>query len=1012
MQIARSSINNPIATWIVILTCLFGGVVGFFSLGRLEDPAFTIKTATVVTLYPGATADEVAHEVTEKLESEIQKMSEVDKIESVNTPGLSLIKVDMKKTISSGALPAVWTKLRARVDDAAPSLPDAAYTPFVNDRYGDVFGIYFAVTAPGFTDRERHELATFIRRELLSVTGVADVALSGLPDEAIYVQPDLDLTANLGVPPAVIGQHIATANALAEAGRANGIRINRPDGSNTVAEIQNLTVGVNGKLVRLADIATVERSRVADPALIIRHDGVEAFTVGVAGVQTENIVEVGHRVDQKLAELQSSIPAGVELSPIYQQHLIVDEASNAFLINLTMSVAIVIAVLAAAMGWRAAIVVGSTLLLTVTGTVLMMSIFSIEMERISLGALIIAMGMLVDNAIVIAEGMQTDMARGKSSRDAAHDTANKTQIPLLGATVIGIMAFAGIGLSPDETGEFLFSLFAVIGLSLMLSWILAITVTPLLGHYFFKVGSGGDGDAYDGLMFRMFASVLGVAIRLRWLVIILLVALTAVCFAGFGSLKQQFFPSSNTPLFFIHYKLAQGTKIQETSEDLKLIETWLAEQDEVTAMTTFVGEGASRFMLTYPTEDPNISYGQIIVRVDELDNIAPLSARAEAFARENLPQGEFRTKRLLFGPGDGNPIQLRISGPDPDELRRLSQEAMAVMTQASDKLTGLRTDWRERETAIIPLFSEDRARTAGITRSDMAEVLLFATDGIPSGVFRDSDRQLPIYVRVDPDDPSVLLDQLIYSDTADQFVPLAQVSDGFDFEMQDTLIHRRNRVPTLTVAGDVTPDATAASVHSAIRDAVEAIPLPLGYKMEWGGEHEDSARAQASLARQLPLSLLVMVLISVFLFNALRQPLIIWLLVPMSVNGVVIGLSLTGLPFSFTALLGLLSLSGMLIKNGIVLVEEIDLVRETGKPLREAIIKASVSRMRPVTLAAATTILGMLPLLTDQFFQSMAVTIMGGLAFASILTLIAAPVFYYVLFSRDAKREEPVPEPA
>ncbi|MCL6285126.1 efflux RND transporter permease subunit [Ruegeria sp. 2012CJ41-6] len=1012
MQIARFSINNPIATWIVILTCLFGGIVGFFSLGRLEDPAFTIKTATVVTLYPGATADEVAREVTENIESEVQKMSEVDKITSVNTPGLSVVKVDIKKHFPSSALPAVWTKLRARVDDATPFLPDGANPPYVNDRYGDVFGIYFAVTAPDFTDRERHELATFIRRELLAVKGVADVALSGLPEEAIYVQPDLDLTANLGVPPAVIGQNIATANALADAGRANGIRINRPDGSNTVEEIQNLTIGVNGELVRLADVASVERSRVADPTLIIRQDGVEAFTVGVAGIQTENIVEVGYRVDQRLAELRSSIPAGVELSPIYQQHLIVDEASNAFLINLAMSVVIVIVVLALAMGWRAAIVVGTTLLLTVTGTILMMSIFSIEMERISLGALIIAMGMLVDNAIVIAEGMQTDMARGKSSRDAAANSADKTQIPLLGATVIGIMAFAGIGLSPDDTGEFLFSLFAVIGLSLMLSWILAITVTPLLGHYCFKIGSGGESDAYDAPMFRIFASVLGAAIRVRWLVIVSLVALTAVCFAAFGSVKQQFFPYSNTPLFFIHYKLAQGTKIQKTSEDMKRIEAWLAEQDEVVNMTTFVGDGASRFMLTYPTEDPNISYGQIIVRVDNVENIAPLSARAEAFGRENLPEGEFRTKRLLFGPGSGSPIQLRISGPDPTELRRLSKEAMAVLTQTSDKLTTLRTDWREREAAIIPLFSEDRARTAGITRSDMAEVLLFATEGITSGVFRDGDRLLPIYVRVDPDDPSVLLDQLIYSDTADQFVPLAQVSDGFDFEMQDTLYHRRNRLPTITVSGDVSPDVTPAEVQSTIMDAVEAIPLPLGYSMEWGGEYEDSANANENLARQLPLSLLVMVLISIFLFNALRQPLIIWLLVPMSVNGVVIGLLVTGMPFSFTALLGLLSLSGMLIKNGIVLVEEIDHVRETGKPLQEAIVEASVSRMRPVMLAAATTILGMLPLLTDEFFQSMAVTIMGGLAFASILTLIAAPVFYYVLFSRDAKREEAVAEPA
>ncbi len=401
----------------------------------------------------------------------------------------------------------------------------------------------------------------------------------------------------------------------------------------------------------------------------------------------------------------------------------------------------------------------------------------------------------------------------------------------------------------------------------------------------------------------------------------------------------------------------------------------------------------------------------MIIRTESLDQIPPLQADLEAFGRGSFPEGEFRTKRLVFGPGGGNPIEVRFSGSDPTVLRALGDQAMDIMAEASDNLIDLRTDWREQELVLKPIYATERAQTAGISRDEIADALRFATDGIASGVYREDDRLIPIVVRLAKDTDLTLLDQVVYSDSGGTFVPIEQVIDGLTYEVQNTLIHRRDRVPTLTVGADIPIDRTAAEVHSEIRAAVEAMQLPIGYRMEWGGEFEDSGDAQASLGQQLPLSGIIMVLISVLLFNAVRQPIIIWLLVPMSVNGVVLGLLGTGLPFTFTALLGLLSLSGMLIKNGIVLVEEIDLVRKDGSPLEEAIVIACTSRLRPVILAAATTILGMVPLLTDAFFVSMAVTIMGGLAFASILTLIAAPVFY-ALFFRDAPVVEPTTVPA
>ncbi len=1002
MNIARGSIDRPIITWLVILICLFGGLWGFNTLGRLEDPNFTLKTAVIVTQYPGAGAEQVAQELSEPLESEIQKMAEVDEIRSMNQPGLSWITVDMKSEYDGDQLPEIWTKLRYRVDNAI--LPSGASTPFVNDSFGDVFGIYYAVTAPGFTDAEIYELSTFLRRELLTVEGVADVNLSGVPNEVIYVEPDLVLSVNQNVPPAIIQAALFSANSVTSGGSLQSedgrTLIQGPDGDDTVEEIAGLTVGVGGEILNLRDFSNVSREREQNPDLIIRHNGAEAFTIGVAGQSTENIVTVGERIDEKLAQLASQIPIGVELSPIYQQHVVVDEASNSFLVNLAMSVAIVVAVLALFMGARAAVVVGSTLLLTVVGTLFFMAIFSIEMERISLGALIIAMGMLVDNAIVVAEGMQISMRNGKSSRVAATEAAAKTQIPLLGATVIGIMAFAGIGLSPDATGEFLFSLFAVIAISLILSWILALTATPLLGHYFFKQGDGGTEDAYGGVIFRVYRKVLGVCLKLWRLVIPTLLAVTAVCFVLFGQVKQQFFPDSNTPLFFVHYKLAQGASIHEVSNDLEQMEDWLSSQENVIGFTSYSGQGAARFMLTYQAEDPNPSYGHMIVRTNSVEEIDPLIEELNEFAETQLPQGEFRAKRLAFGPGGGDPIQVRFSGPDPSVLRMLSENAIARLQDASPDIVGPRIDWREMEQVLRPVYATDRAQEAGITRDNVTETLLFATDGLTSGVFREGERQIPIIMRADQDAGLALNDHLVYSENGQSFIPIEQITNGFVFDAQNTLVMRRDRQLTITVAADVTTGITAAEVQSQIQSTIDSMALPSGYKMAWGGEYESSREAQASLAGQLPLSLIVMVLISIFLFNALRQPLIIWLLVPMSVNGVALALLSTGVPFTFTALLGLLSLSGMLIKNGIVLVEEIDIVRkeQPNSTLRDTIIVASTSRLRPVILAAATTILGMIPLIWDAFFQSMAITIMGGLAFASILTLIAAPVFYYAFF--------------
>lgn len=1005
MDIAHYAIDRPVNTMIVVLFCLFGGIWGFNTVGRLEDPAFTLKQAVIVTQYPGATAEEVELEVTEVLEAAVQQMAQLDRVTSKSMPGVSEVTVEMKSTYDGGDIPQIWDELRRRVGDAR--LPAGVNPPFVNDNFGDVFGLFYAVTAPGLSDVAQRDLSTFLRRELLTVTGVARVTTAGEPTETIYIEVSNERLARLGIGVDQVIGAIQSENTVSPAGEVRvgdrNVRITVPSSFDSVSAIEALRVGRPGttEQISLIDVATITRAPTEVPDQFIRFNGAPAFTLAVAGVADANIVDIGKAVDAKLAELAPRIPLGVALQPIYEQHVVVESAVNDFMVNLAMSVAIVVGVLCLFMGWRIGLVVGATLLLTVLGTVFFMAVFSIEMERISLGALIIAMGMLVDNAIVVAEGMLIHMQKGKSARTAAGEAARRTQIPLLGATVIGIMAFSGIGLSPDATGEFLFSLFAVIGISLLLSWILAITVTPLFGNWLLKPSSADvDVDPYAGGIYRAYASVLRGALRIRALTVVVLVALTGVSFYGFGFVKQSFFPESNTPLFYVNYMLPQGTDIRATARDMIEIEALILEKPGVRSVTTLVGQGASRFMLTYAPEQPNTAYGQFIVQMEDRDAINPLAAELRDILGASYPQAEVRTERLVFGPGGGADVEVRFLGEDPTELRRLATQAMAIM-ERSGALIDVRQNWRQQELVIAPQLNAERARLAGVDRGDVAQALEFATSGVQAGSYREGDQSIPIIARPPPEeraDAGLLQDRLIFSTSENTYIPVTQIVTAFESTTQEVLIQRRNRLRTISVQASKAGELTAVDARNAVLSEIEAMHLPLGYSMEWGGEFESSGDAQESLGTQLPMSFLVMLTISVLLFGKVRQPLVIWLVVPMAVCGVVAGLLLTGLPFSFTALLGLLSLSGMLMKNAIVLVDEIDAQIASAVPPERAVVEASVSRLRPVFLAAVTTILGMLPLLGDAFFASMAVTIMGGLAFATVLTLIAVPVFYAILF--------------
>ena len=1007
LDIAQNAIERPVNTWLLILLCFLGGLWGLNTVGRLEDPAFTIKQALVVTPYPGATALEVEQEVTELLESRIQQLPQVKKITSKSKPGISEITVEIKDTYDQHTIPQVWDELRRKVNDAQTDLPVGTRPSLVNDDFGDVYGIFYAVTAAEFSLKDIQDISTFLRKELLTVPNVAKVKTSGERTETIYVELSSDRIARLGLSMQQVIAIVQSENTIADAGTMTiddkRIRLVSNQGFDSVAQIEALRIGVPGttEQISLIDIATIRREATEIPEHLIRFNGVKAFTLAISGVSDANIVTVGKAVEARLEELKARIPLGVEIHPIYEQHKVVDKAIDDFIDNLIVSVTIVILVLCLMMGWRIGVIVGTTLLLTVLGTLLFMSLSGIDMERISLGALIIAMGMLVDNAIVVAEGMLVNMQLGKKAKEAAYTATNRAQIPLLGATVIGIMAFSGIGLSSDVTGEFLFSLFAVICFSLLLSWVLAITVTPFFGYLFLKVKTVNDNASpYANPVYHAYKYILQQALHRRILTVISLIVLTIACFVGFGQVKQAFFPNSNTPLFYIDYQLPEGTDIRATARDMAEIDKLIRTKKDVVFVASFVGRGASRYMLTYAPEQPNTSYGQFIIRVTDIEIIDNLAAELKEELTKNYPNAEIRTKRLIFGPGATAKIEARFLGSDPAILRLLGSKATAIMA-ADNAMIDVRNDWRQKETVLSTVFNAERARVAGIGLDEVALTLKFFTTGIQVSTYREKDKLIPIVVRP-PDsergDPSRLTDRLVYSSATQNFVPITQVVERIEPVSEDALIHRRNRVRTFTAQADPATGLTADQALRRIKQKIEAIELPEGYQMEWGGEYESSRDAQTALNSKLPTSLLIMLIISVLLFGKVRQPLIIWLVVPMSVCGVVIALVTSGKPFSFMALLGLLSLSGMLIKNAIILVDEIDTQIIEEKSHYHAIIDASISRIRPVFLAAGTTILGMLPLLNDAFFASMAVTIMGGLAFATLLTLIAVPVLYALFF--------------
>jgi multidrug efflux pump subunit AcrB len=1033
MNLAKLAIENRAVTYFAIFLIVAGGISSFFSLGQLEDPAFTVKTAVVTTAYPGASPEQVELEVTDRIEVAIQEMAEIDYLESWSRAGLSLIKVNIKSEYWSDRLPQVWNKLRAKVRDVESQLPPGTGRPDVSDDFGDVFGFQIALTAEGFSYSELEAYAKSVKKELSLVKGVARVDLWGVQEKAIYLDVAQTQLAELGITDANLEATLSQQNMVVDAGNVDlqnrRMRI-APSGEFTSPEeiadlsvvtsmadtLLNLGASVTGdtslrpatsdEIIRIRDIGDVTEGYLDPPHWQMRFNGKPALGVSITNVAGANVVEVGRAIDQAIDGLMKRLPIGIELQRVHWMSDIVDSAVKDFLINFGEAVLIVLVIIAFSMGMRMGLIIGTALIATILVSFILMAILDIDLQRMSLGALVIALGMMVDNAIVVADGMAVRLQKGMDRTQAAIESAQVPSMPLLGATIIAVMAFYPIFASVEDAGEYCRTLFSVVAISLISSWIISMTVTPMqcIDMLPEPDKDASAADPYGSGFYRVYRRLVEKAIRFRWLTLGVLVVLLGASVAGFGQLKQQFFPFSSMTKFMVDVWYPEGTRIQDVAAGLEGIEQHLLADERVETVTSFIGQGPPRFYLPVDPEDPYTSYAQLIVNVNDYREIDAMLAELTPWFAEHYPDSQIPVRKYGVGPATTWKFQVRISGPaeaDPALLRSYAEQGMAIV-KASPLAATVRSNWRERTARVVPAYNQERARWANVTRPDVASATKRAFDGLNIGLYREQDDLIPIVLRYQEEDRANVggLGVLqVQGGQATETVPLAQVTDGVPLAWEDPLVWRRDRRRTITIQSNPIQGETLPSLRSSVLQEFDRLAdsLPGGYTLEWGGEHEDTLDAQASLVPGVVPAVAIMLFIIVMLFNAFRPLLVIVFTIPFALIGIIVGLMPTGTPFGFLALLGAMSLAGMMIKNAIVLLDQVNIEIEDGRKPYDAVLAAAASRLRPVILAAATTVLGVAPLLQDVFWIGMAITIMFGLTFGTILTMVMVPVLYATL---------------
>ena len=1006
MSLPEYSLKNRKVVWFFLFILLAGGALGFVTLGKKEDSVFVIKSASLVCSYPGATPLEVEQLVTEPIEREVQSMRLVHKITSESYYGLSKILVELDPATRASEIPQLWDELRRKVLNIQPRLPAGASPVTVADDFGDVYGIYYGLSVDGgFTWAELRDWAQRIKTALVTVDGVQKVSLFGEQTPVVNVYVNLAALANFAIRPetivATIGQQNTIVNSGEKQAGALQIQILEAGTYKGLDDISNqMLTAASGKQYRLGDIARVERGYADPPQTLMRVDGRRAVGIGISTEAQVDVVKTGEKIIRVLDGLTRQMPVGMDLTVLYPENRIAQQANATFVLNLAESVAIVILIIMLVMGFRAGVLIGSSLLFSIGGTLLLMQFLGEGLNRTSLAGFIIAMGMLVDNAIVVTDNAQQAMLRGVARRRAVVDGANAPRWSLLGATLIAIFSFLPLYLAPSSVAEIVKPLFVVLALSLLLSWVLALTQTPLFGDFMLRVNPAAH-DPYDTKFYRAFDRLLAALLRWRWGVVAGVVALFAAALAVMGLMPQNFFPSLDKPYFRADVLLPEGYNIRDTERNLRTMEEWLHAQPEVKTVSVTMGSTPPRYYLASSSVSLRPNFGNILVELHDKGQTEAVEARFNAYVRAMCPDVWLRSSLFKLSPVPDAAIEFGFIGDDIDTLRRLTQAAEEIMWRTAGTVN-IRNSWGNRVPTWLPLYSQMKGQRIGVTRSQMAQGITIATQGYRLGEYREGDQFMPILLKDENIDTYNLtnLQALPIFTPAGKVYSIEQATDGFRFEYRGGVVKRYNRQRVMKAQCDPGRGVNTMRLYAALRDSVlRGVVLPEGYSMKVFGEQESQQESNSALARYMPLTMVLIFIVLLLLFRNYREPTVILLMIPLIFIGVVLGLAVTGKVFNFFSLLGLLGLVGMNIKNAVVLVEQIGVLRSEGKGAYEALTAATRSRIVPVAMASGTTILGMLPLLFDSMFGAMAATIMGGLLVATLLTVCVLPVVYAIFYN-------------
>ncbi|MDR1492012.1 MAG: efflux RND transporter permease subunit [Planctomycetaceae bacterium] len=1036
---SKFAVENRVTVGFFVVLIVLGGVWSYLSMGRLEDPEFTVKSAGIITFYPGASAQDVNERVTPVVERHVRKVKGVKDIRSISRPGVSIIYADIQNSFPPEKLPNVWQELRNKMSAVKPELPPETLSPIVQDDFGDVFGILLALTGDGFSDAEIRDHAKKLQNELFHVDQVGRVELWGERKECIEVEISQAKMSELSIHPSMILYSLASYHLEFNAGEMTlgqeRLRIDPSGTFNSIEEIGNLIIpnSQSGVLVqgasvavpdavpspmtgaaqrmlgrrtlepiRLRDIATVRRTYVDPPKKMMRSNGKSAVLIAIAPVSGGDVIEMGKNVREKTAEILKTFPVGYTIDTVCYQPDNVAGAVSAFERNLREAVVIVTVVVMLTMGFRSGLLITSSLLIVMLGTLCVLFPMGVVLQRTSLGAFIVALGILVDDAVVVGDKILVMMQRGTPRKEACIEGAKRVGNQLLGATIVGALAFLPIYLSPDATGEYARDIFIVLAVSLTISWFVAMMQTPVV-YYLFVPASRktGQREAHNGVVYRAYRRALEWVLRHKTVTFgaLLMATLAAVIMAP--RVRKIFFPVAQRAQFLIEYRLPEGASIHAIEADAKLIETYLMKLDTVSQVSAFIGSGPPRFYLPYEPVIDNSAYGCFLVNVGNVKETERLIPPATEWLAKNFPKAYTRVIQFRLGPSTQNDLEVRFSGQDSRVLRRLSERAKEILR--AESIAGPpQEDWRQLIPVWKPVYSSAKGLQAMTSRAEMNMAIRWATLGLPAATFNEGDNLMPILLRGTTQERNSIeqIANIPVWGLSSESVPLGQITTGGKIEWQEAEIHRYNGVPTLTVGANARYGYQWNELFEKTRERLEALrkDIPPGYRMEWGGQFEKSRDAQNTLLSQLPVALLFMATIVVALFNSTRQPLIILLTFPLAFVGVTFGLLITGTPFGFMALVGAMSLIGMIVRNGVVLIDQIDAEIAQSGSAYGAIIDASVERLRPVTVAAMTVVVGMIPLLRDPLFDSMAAAIMFGLIFATLMTLFVVPALYMIFF--------------